>query len=67
VSGPVNVDQGDYVAVLEDELARERKARLVLTALLRSKDRALGAYVGKYGDITQPDPHEGGSDAAGTE
>lgn len=65
--GPISIDQGDYIAVLEDDADRERKTRLVLTAQLRSKERALAAYVARFGDITST--QEQGArdgDAAGT-
>lgn len=59
MTGPISVEQGDYIAVLEDDAARERKARLVLSAQLRSKQRALAAYVERFGDITVPAAGDG--------
>lgn len=53
MTGPVSVTEGDYIAVLEDELSRECRARRVLAASLRSKERVLAAYVDRYGDITE--------------
>lgn len=53
-----SVNQVDYIATLEEDLARESQARRLLTALLAQRTRTLNAYIDRFGDITAPLPEQ---------